>query len=112
MVYPEGHRYKEKGYLPLKTGVMEVAYNLHIPCQAVITLGKEDLIDEINLKMNKNQQLITCVSEVMNPTDFKTKEEWFEHVRKVWDETYKTCEKKEGLKQYENALPGLARYCA
>ena len=112
MVYPEGHRYKEKGYLPLKTGVMEVAYNLHIPCQAVITLGMEDLIDEINLKMNKNQQLITCVSEVMNPTDFKTKEEWFEHVRKVWDETYKTCEKKEGLKQYENALPGLARYCA
>lgn len=40
VVYPEGHRFKESGSLPLKTGVMEVAYNLKIPCQCVLTLGK------------------------------------------------------------------------
>ena len=39
-MYPEGHRFKENGSLPLKTGVMEVAYNLKLPCQCVLTLGK------------------------------------------------------------------------
>lgn len=109
-MYPEGHRYKEKGYLPLKTGVMEAAYNMHIPCQAVITLGKEDLIDEINLKMNLNQQLITCVSDVMNPNDFKTKEEWFEYVREQWKKTYEQLNQGEPEGEpFFAPLPGLKK---
>lgn len=40
VVYPEGHRFKEAGSLPLKTGVMEVAYNLKVPCQCVVANGK------------------------------------------------------------------------
>ena len=40
VVYPEGHRFKETGSLPLKTGVMEVAYNLKVPCQCVVANGK------------------------------------------------------------------------
>lgn len=46
VVYPEGHRFKESGTLPLKTGVMEVAYNLKIPCQCVLTLGKVERTNE------------------------------------------------------------------
>lgn len=43
VVYPEGHRYSGKGSLPLKTGVLEVAYNLNVPCQCVLSVNKVDL---------------------------------------------------------------------
>lgn len=45
VVYPEGHRYSGKGSLPLKTGVLEVAYNLNVPCQCVLSRNK------VNMKM-------------------------------------------------------------
>lgn len=108
-MYPEGHRFKGEGTLNLKTGVMEVAYNLGVPCQIVLSNGKEKLMDEISLQINKHQLITICVSDVLDPTQFKTKEEWFEYVKKVWDETYKICEKKEGLKEYHDALPGRSR---
>ena len=45
VVYPEGHRFKGEGSLPLKTGVLEVAYNLKVPCQCVLATGKvSDLV--------------------------------------------------------------------
>ena len=71
-VYPEGHRYKGEGTLSLKTGVMEVAYNLHTPCQIVMSNGKEKLMDEVNLTINKNSLVTIFVSEVMDPTKFAT----------------------------------------
>ena len=40
LVYPEGHRYTGKGSLPLKTGALESAYNLNVPCQIVLSLNK------------------------------------------------------------------------
>ena len=40
LVYPEGHRYTGKGTLPLKTGALESAYNLNVPCQIVLSLNK------------------------------------------------------------------------
>ena len=84
-----------------------MAYNLKRPCQCVLTLGKEELLDEINLKMNKNVKLICCVSEVMHPEQFATKDAWFEHVRQVWKKTEETLNKKEGLKEIKGVLPGV-----
>lgn len=39
-MYPEGHRYVGKGTLKLKTGVLEVAYNLKVPTQILLTANK------------------------------------------------------------------------
>lgn len=52
IVYPEGHRYTGKGSLPLKTGVLEVAYNLKVPCQCVLTMNKESILNEKELSFN------------------------------------------------------------
>lgn len=117
VVYPEGHRFKGEGSLPLKTGVLEVAYNLKVPCQCVLATGKvsdsyvinvqEDLLDEINLRVQTGQTLTVCVSDVLHPEEYKTKEEWFEAVRSTWNETLTTLNKKQGVKEVEGVLPGV-----
>ena len=93
IVYPEGHRFKGEGTLNLKTGVMEVAYNLKVPCQIVLSNGKENVMDEISLKLNRGSRITVCVSDVLDPTKFDTKEAWFECVKQEWEKTYKMLEK-------------------
>jgi len=108
IVYPEGHRYKGEGTLSLKTGVMEVAYNLHTPCQIVMSNGKEKLMDEVNLTINKNSLVTIFVSEVMDPTKFATKEEWFEFVNAKWKEAYEYLESTESDgHEFFGPLPGI-----
>lgn len=109
IVYPEGHRYKGEGSLKLKTGVMEVAYNMKTPCQIVISKGKENLMDEVSLKIHKQSLITIYVSEVMDPTKFETKEEWFEFVNKQWMVAYEKLEKGEVEgKPFFGPLPGIA----
>lgn len=107
-MYPEGHRYKGTGTLQLKTGVMEVAYNLKVPCQIVLSSGKEGLMDEISLKINRNAVITICVSDVLDPTKFKTKEEWFDFVKAEWEKTYLKLQTSETDGTYfEGSLPGI-----
>lgn len=65
------------------------------------------MLDEVNLKVNRNVKLTCCVSEVMHPEEFKTREEWFEHVRAVWKKTETNLNKKQGLKETDGMLPGV-----
>lgn len=108
IVYPEGHRFKGEGTLNLKTGVMEVSYNLGVPCQIVLSNGKEKLMDEISLQINKHQLITICVSDVLDPTQFKTKEEWFQYVREEWQKTYERLNNGEAEGEpFFAPLPGL-----
>lgn len=87
---------------------MEVAYNLRVPCQIVLSNGKENVMDEINLKINKNALITVCVSDVLDPTQFKTKEEWFDFVKEEWKKTYDKLEKNEtDGKKFFGPLPGI-----
>ena len=95
IVYPEGHRFKGEGTLKLKTGVMEVAYNLKTPCQIVLSKGKENLMDEINLTIHKQALITVYVSDVLDPTKFETKEAWFEYVNEQWKDSCEKLEKGE-----------------
>lgn len=109
-MYPEGHRFKGDGCLELKTGVMEVAYNLKVPCQIVLSNGKEKVMDEIHLKINKNSLITICVSDVLDPTKFETKEAWFDFVKEEWKKTYEKLEKNEpDGKEFFGPLPGLSK---
>ena len=94
--------------MSLKTGVMEVAYNLHTPSQIVMSKGKENLMDEINLTINKNSLVTIYVSEVMDPTKFATKEEWFEFVNEKRKEAYDHLENTESDGNvFFGPLPGI-----
>lgn len=107
-MYPEGHRFKGDGSLQLKTGVMEVAYNLKVPCQIVLSNGKENVMDEISLKINKNSLITICVSDVLDPTKFETKEAWFDCVKAEWEKTYEKLQKNETVGEpFFGSLPGV-----
>ncbi|KAK8791813.1 hypothetical protein WA158_005190 [Blastocystis sp. Blastoise] len=86
VVYPEGHRFVGKGTLKLKTGVLEVAYNMNVPVQILLTANKEVLLNEKELKFQFGTNLISNTSKVLMPHDYGTKEEWFDAVHKIWDE--------------------------
>lgn len=112
IVYPEGHRYKGEGTLKLKTGVMEVAYNLKTPCQIVLSKGKENLMDEINLTIHKQALITVYVSDVLDPTKFETKEAWFEYVNEQWKDSYEKLEKGESDGRiFSEPLPGIPEEC-
>ena len=106
-MYPEGHRFKGEGSLSLKHGVMEVAYNKNTPCQVFLTAGKEDLLDEVNFKANKHTKLVCCLSEVLYPSDYETREKWFEAVENAWKNTLSNLDKKQGMRKVDGCLPGV-----
>lgn len=107
IVYPEGHRYTGKGSLPLKTGVLEVAYNLKVPCQCVLTMNKESILNEKELSFNYGVPIYTAVSEVFDPSECKSKEEWFEFVRAKWDQTLQSLMECKDFKECGMPLPGM-----
>ena len=107
IAYPEDNLSTREDRRPLKTGVMEVAYNLNCPCQVVITKGKEDIIDMKNFVFHENAHLTVCVSEVLMPRDYRTKEEWFKKVNEVWEKTYGRLEKEEEEIEIIAPLPGV-----
>ena len=112
IVYPEGHRFKGEVTLKLKTGVMEVAYNLKTPCQIVLSKGKENLMDEINLTIHKQALITVYVSDVLDPTKFETKEAWFEYVNEQWKDSCEKLEKGESDGRiFSEPLPGIPKEC-
>ena len=106
-MYPEGHRYTGKGTLPLKTGVLEVAFNLKVPCQCVLSMNKESILNEKELSFNYDVPIYTSVSEVFDPSECETKEEWFALVREKWSETVKDLEECKEFKGCSMPLPGM-----
>lgn len=110
IVYPEGHRYTGKRSLPIKTGVLEVAYNLKVPVQLVLSLDKENILCEKTLSFNFDVPIYTSISEVLHPEEYATKEEWFDKIREVWEATLDDLEeskKTNDFKECSLPLPGI-----
>lgn len=110
IVYPEGHRYTGKRSLPIKTGVLEVAYNLKVPTQLVLSLNKENILCEKTLSFNFDVPIYTSISEVLHPEEYKTKEEWFDKIREVWEATLDDLEeskKNDDFVECSLPLPGI-----
>ena len=111
IVYPEGHISKPSSHPVLRTGVMEVAYNLNCPCQIVLTKGKDEIINVESLAFQENTHLSVCVSEVLIPRDCKTKEEWFNRVQEVWEKVSASLDDPEGETEIIAPLPGISESC-
>lgn len=89
VVFPEGHRNQTQQSLRLKQGMIEVAYNLKVPVQVVITTRKEELLDEKRLRVAAGTvRCVAATSEVINPAAFETPEEWTAAVQETWDSTW------------------------
>ena len=89
IAYPEGTRNQLPDALPLKTGVLQFAYEYKHPVQCVITSGKEHACNEKRLAVKRNQTLITSCSEAIDPAKFDTMEAFVSKVREAFNETWK-----------------------
>lgn len=85
IVYPEGHRNLTDKPLKLKTGVLEVAYKLGVPVQAVICTNKELVLSEKTLTMQRGVTCTVAVSKLLHPRDFASLEAWFAGVTELWE---------------------------
>ena len=70
-----------------------------------------DIIDLKNFILQENGHITCCVSEVLIPRDYKTKEEWFAKVRSVWKETYMQMENSTEEKEVCSELPRRWEWC-
>lgn len=87
-----------------------MAYNLKVPCQLVLSLGKENILCERTLSFNFDVPIYTSISEVLHPEDYKTKEEWFDKIREVWEATLDDLEestKNNDFVECSLPLPGI-----
>jgi hypothetical protein len=90
IAYPEGTRNQAQEPLPLKTGVLQFAFEYKHPVQCVITAGKEVVCNEKRMTMSRNQGLITSCSELIDPTKFENQEAFVAKVRESFAETWKS----------------------
>jgi 1-acyl-sn-glycerol-3-phosphate acyltransferase len=117
IAYPEGTRNQDKDPLPLKTGVLQFAFEYKRPVQCVITAGKENVVNEKRMSARRDQTLITECSVVLDPAKFDSQEKFVAEVRKVFAETWKSAytTRPEDAVVYEPPLevpaPGFASAC-
>lgn len=81
IAYPEGTRNQTMEPLTLKTGVLHFAYEYKHPVQCVITAHKEKACNEKALSASRGQTLITCCSDLVDPNEHETLEEFVSTVR-------------------------------
>jgi 1-acyl-sn-glycerol-3-phosphate acyltransferase len=90
VAYPEGTRNQAGEPLPLKTGVLQYAFEYKHPVQCVVTAGKEQVCNEKRLTMKRNRAVVTSCSELIDPTKFETMEAFVTKVRESFADTWKS----------------------
>ena len=89
IAYPEGTRNQDNDPLPLKTGVLQFAFEFKRPIQCVITTGKENVVNEKRFTAKLNQTVVTECSKVIDPSEFDSQEKFVAEVRKAFVDTWK-----------------------
>ena len=89
IAYPEGTRNQLAEPLTLKTGVLQFAFEYKHAVQCVITTNKEVVCNEKSLSMSRNQTVVTCCSDVLDPAQFGSLEDFVKRVREAWVETWR-----------------------
>jgi len=86
---PEGTRNQRPEPVPLKTGVLQYAYDYKRVVQCVITTNKELVCNEKSLTLSRNRTVVTCCSDVIDPSQFATFDDFVKEVREVYARTWK-----------------------
>ena len=74
--------------LPLKTGVLQYAFEYKHAVQCVVTANKEAICNEKTLSISRNEPVVTCCSAVLDPADFASYEEFVKKVREAYVDTW------------------------
>lgn len=88
VLYPEGTRNTTNKPLPLKMGIIKLAYQNKIPVQIIICKNKEKVFSFKKLSYQTNIECPYYVSGVIYPESFKSLDEFIEKVKIKWNESW------------------------
>ncbi|NBV29519.1 hypothetical protein EBS02_11015 [bacterium] len=86
--YPEAHRNIKLTPLPLKPGGIKMCFERRWPIQLSIAKGKEDVLYEKKWAMRFNVPCYWLLTEVIDPADYTTQEEFYEAINRYWLEAW------------------------
>eukprot|EP01096_Ripella_sp_DP13-Kostka_P016934 TRINITY_DN8452_c0_g1_i1.p1 TRINITY_DN8452_c0_g1~~TRINITY_DN8452_c0_g1_i1.p1 ORF type:complete len:275 (-),score=137.64 TRINITY_DN8452_c0_g1_i1:27-851(-) len=94
IVYPEGARNRTNKPFGLRRGVIYYAFTRSIPSQIIITKGYENILNEFEFTSSFGQTVETFFGPTIRPSDFETREDFFDEVQKqfvaTWNRVYET----------------------
>ncbi|PSC74279.1 Flavin-containing monooxygenase FMO GS-OX-like 3 [Micractinium conductrix] len=112
LVYPEGHRNQSAASLPLKHGMLRYAYTRRMPVQAVITAGKEDVLNERLCWAHFGRTLVTGTSAVLDSSQFEDFEAFMAAAQALWDKQWAEVYSapRHGLQKLQEPVPAPGNY--
>lgn len=88
LVYPEGSRNTTNKTLPLKEGFIRYSFETKKKSQIVITLNNEQIFDEKKLKSGSNVDILYKFSEVIDPNDYQTYDDYKKKIIDCWNDQF------------------------
>lgn len=89
VVYPEGHRNPDStSSLSLRRGMLVYAYSRKMPCQIVISAGKDAVWAEKHFKARLGRPVVSAFSKTILSGDYATFDEFYADLLVVWNETW------------------------
>lgn len=88
IVYPEGTRNPRAEQLPLKLGLVKLAYERKLPVYVSMTSGKADICDEHRKVVTLGAPIRNRKSRLLAPTDFDTFQAFVAGVQLEWDKLW------------------------
>mmetsp|Transcript_11612 Transcript_11612/g.42466 ORF Transcript_11612/g.42466 Transcript_11612/m.42466 type:complete len:176 (-) Transcript_11612:104-631(-) len=90
IVYPEGTRNQRPYSNPVKFGLIKYAYTRRIPCQVMISEGKERVWNEKIFATRLDKRVTVMYGKPMYPEDYATLEEFVEKFKESWYNAWAT----------------------
>lgn len=84
VIYPEGHRNTSSKTLPLKPGVIKIAWEGGYLIQCVLSSNKEKILSEKSFSASIGEKVFFTRSTVIDPRNYSDFESFFEAVKEVW----------------------------
>lgn len=88
IIYPEGHRNTNSTSLPLKVGILKIAYEQSRSVQCALTSQKEFILNEKKLTAGFHIKAVTTRSALIDPKNYENFEDFLKEVRLQWDKTW------------------------
>lgn len=85
IVYPEGTRNPKAEKLPLKLGLIKLAYEKNIPVYVSMTSGKPDILDEHRKLVTLGQKIRNRKTDILHPRDYDNFDSFVKAIQVDWD---------------------------
>jgi len=85
VIYPEGTRNPTAKRLPLKLGLVKLAYDRRIPVYVSMTHDKSEILDEHKKLVTLGMVVRNRKSNLVSPVDFDTLDQFLAAVQQEWD---------------------------